>query len=107
MTAGWQTSEREDGVLVTLEGDLDISSAPTVETRLIELERSGPQRVILDLRAVDFIDSTGLSLIIDADARAQKAGRGLTIVAGEGPPRRVLRTVGLEERLDLVSELPG
>jgi anti-sigma B factor antagonist len=106
MTAGWQTSERDDGVHVTLTGDLDISSAPTVETRLLEVERGGPDRVIFDLRAVEFIDSTGLSLIINADARAQKAGRRFTLVAGEGAPRRVLRTVGLEERLDLVSDLP-
>jgi anti-anti-sigma regulatory factor len=56
---------------------------------------------------VNFIDSTGLSMIINADGRAKKAGRRLTIVSGDGVPRRILRTVGLEDRLDVLSELPA
>ena len=62
--------------------------------------------MIIDLRGIRFIDSTGLSMIINADGRARKAGRRLTIVSGEGVPRRILRTVGLEDRLDVVADLP-
>jgi anti-anti-sigma factor len=106
MSVGWETSETADGFHVELSGELDISSAAGVESRLIELEKRDPGRLLLDLRKVSFIDSTGLSMIINADGRARKAGRRLTIVSGEGVPRRILRTVGLEERLDVVSELP-
>jgi anti-anti-sigma factor len=106
MSVEWATSEREDGVHVELSGELDISSAGSVESRLMELERSEPARVIIDLRGIRFIDSTGLSMIINADGRARKAGRRLTIVSGEGVPRRILRTVGLEDRLDVVADLP-
>lgn len=106
MTVGWETAESRHGVRVALAGELDIASAAGVESRLLELERSAPARLFLDLRSVSFIDSTGLSMIINADGRARKAGRRLTIVSGDGVPRRVLRTVGLEDRLDVVSELP-
>ena len=106
MTVEWETSQREDGVHVELSGELDISSAGSVESRLLDLERTEPARVFLDLRGLRFIDSTGLSMIINADGRARKAGRRLTIVSGEGVPRRILRTVGLEDRLDVVTELP-
>ncbi len=106
MTVGWETSERADGVCVELSGELDISTAANVETRLMEVEKSAPERLILDLRRVNFIDSTGLSMIINADGRARKDGRRLTIVSGDGVPRRILRTVGLEDRLDVHSELP-
>lgn len=106
MTVGWETAEIGDGVCVLLRGELDISSAPGVETRLLDLERASPERLILDLREVSFIDSTGLSMIINADGRARKEGRRLTIVSGEGVPRRILRTVGLEERLDVLTDLP-
>jgi anti-anti-sigma factor len=107
MSVGWEASDRDDGMHVQLTGELDISTAPDVESRLIEVEQRGPDRLILDLRRVNFIDSTGLSMIINADARAKKAGRQLTIVSGDGVPRRILRTVGLEDRLEVLSDLPG
>ena len=106
MSVGWETSERDDGIHVELTGELDISSASGVESRLIEVEQREPDRVILDLRRVNFIDSTGLSMIINADGRARKAGRRLTIVSGDGVPRRILRTVGLEEKLEVLTDLP-
>ena len=106
MSVDWEASERSDGVHVELAGELDISSAAGVESRLLEIERREPARVFLDLRRVTFIDSTGLSMIINADGRARKAGRQLTIVSGDGVPLRILRTVGLEERLDVVNDLP-
>jgi anti-sigma B factor antagonist len=106
MSVGWETADRGDGVHVQLTGELDISSASGVESRLIEVEQREPARLFLDLRRVNFIDSTGLSLIINADARARKAGRRLTIVSGDGVPRRILRTVGLEDRLDVLNEMP-
>src|SRR3954465_7354470 len=106
MSVGWETADRDDGVHVELTGELDISSTSGVESRLMEVEQREPERLILDLRRVNFIDSTGLSMIINADGRARKAGRRLTIVSGDGVPRRILRTVGLEDRLDVQSEVP-
>src|SRR5881227_3603871 len=106
MSVGWETTDRSDGIHVELSGELDIASASGVESRLIEVEQREPERLILDLRRVNFIDSTGLSMIINADGRARKAGRRLTIVSGDGVPLRILRTVGLEERLDVLSEPP-
>jgi anti-sigma B factor antagonist len=107
MSVGWDTSERADGFHVELSGELDISSASSVESRLMELETREPARLILDLRRVSFIDSTGLSMIINADGRARKQGRRLTIVSGDGVPRRILRTVGLEDRLDVHTDVPA
>ena len=106
MSVGWETSEQSNGMHVQLSGELDISSAAGVEARLMEIEEQKPERLILDLRRVNFIDSTGLSMIINADGRAKKAGRRLTIVSGDGVPLRILRTVGLEERLDVSIEPP-
>jgi anti-sigma B factor antagonist len=100
-------TERRDGVLrIALTGDLDVSTAPSVEERLIELEGGEPaDRLVLDLRGLRFIDSTGLSLLINAHSRGIKADRGVTIVSGStGTPRRILETTGLRGRLDIVDE---
>ena len=101
-------AEVDAGVVrIALSGDLDVSTAPSVEERLVELEDGGAERVILDLRGLDFIDSTGLSLLINADRRARRAGRRVTIVSGTGAPRRILETTGLKGRLDIVEDEPS
>jgi anti-sigma B factor antagonist len=104
---GILTEQAEGVVRIALSGDLDVSTAPSVEERLIALEDGElPERVVLDLRGLGFIDSTGLSLLINAHHRGRKAGRRLTIVSGTGPPRRILETTGLTGRLDIVEESP-
>jgi anti-sigma B factor antagonist len=99
-------TERHDGVLrIALAGDLDLTTARSVEERMIELEGGEPpESVVLDLRGLRFIDSTGLSLLINADSRGRKAGHPVTIVSGTGPSRRILETTGLRARLDVVEE---
>jgi anti-anti-sigma factor len=100
-----ETEERDGGLRVALTGDLDVASAPAVEERLVELDRpDAPAVLVLDLRGLSFIDSTGLSLLINTDSRARKAGRHVTIVSGKGAPRRLLETTGLIGRLDVVEE---
>jgi anti-sigma B factor antagonist len=97
-------SAQEDGVLrVELTGDLDMTTAGSVEERLMELEAGDtPARVVLDLRGLRFIDSTGLSLLINAANRGRKAGWPVTVVSGTGASRRILETTGLSRRLDVV-----
>ena len=101
-----ETVEREGALRVVLSGELDVSTAPEVETRLlaIEAEDPPPPHVVVDLRALRFIDSTGLSLLVNTHKRARAAGRRVTIVCGRGPARRILETTGLLDRLGVVEE---
>lgn len=101
-TLSWETQRKGADLNLTLEGELDLASSQRLEDELMRLEDEAPPLITLDLRGVTFIDSTGLSALINADGRARKADRGLQIVAGEGAARRILRTVGLLERLDVV-----
>jgi anti-anti-sigma factor len=107
MAQGWETQEDGDTVVVSLEGDLDISNAAELEAELERLEEGEPSLLVLDFREAGFVDSTGLSLILNADARARKAGRRFQIVSGaSGVLERLLKTIGLYERLDVVDEPP-
>ena len=101
-TLSWDTEHKGADLSVTLEGELDLASSKRLEDELMKLEDASPPMITLDLRGVTFIDSTGLSTLINADGRARKAERRLQIVAGSGAARRILRTVGLLERLDVV-----
>ena len=102
------TSERRgDTVLVRLSGELDISSAPKVEDALARVEPDRPELLVLDLRNLAFMDSTGLRLLIAADTRARQQSRRLAIVKGPEPVQRVFRITRLEERLEIVDDVPA
>jgi anti-sigma B factor antagonist len=97
-------TEHAGAVYVTLTGELDISTAPRLEDDLRRVEADGPALVAIDLSGLDFMDSTGLRLVIAADGRAREAGRRLVLVQGNDMVQRVLRITRLDERLEIVAD---
>ena len=97
-------SREADHTRLSLYGELDIAAADDFEAALEELERNGPQRILLDMRGLSFLDSTGLRALLAADTRARGAGRRLIILQGPEAVRRVFEITGLEERLELVDD---
>ena len=85
MTVHLNLTENEDGerVSISLEGDLDIAGVPGLEARLMDL-RGRHGHVVLDLARLEFIDSTGLSLLVRTSAEATQEGWRLSIIPG--PP---------------------
>jgi anti-sigma B factor antagonist len=89
------TSAVENGTAsIVLAGELDLAGAQQLETRLDEAEREGPARLIIDLRGLAFIDSTGLRLLLQADARARERGCELVLRPGEPSVQRVFEVTG-------------
>jgi anti-sigma B factor antagonist len=59
--------------------------------------------LVLDLRGLTFIDSTGLLMLISVDATARSDGVGFAVICdGDGPVRRVLRETGLDGILPVI-----
>jgi anti-anti-sigma factor len=98
--------EHAGAVHARLAGELDISTAPRLDDALMRVEADGPPLLVIDLSGLDFMDSTGLRLLISADARAREAGRRLVLVQGNEMVQRVLRITRLDERLEIVAD-PG
>jgi anti-anti-sigma factor len=106
-TLSLQTYQEPDSVRVAVSGELDLSSALTFEEELRRIEeQSGPLLLVLDLRSLKFMDSTGLRLILSAHARALNRGRELAIVQGGESVRRLFRLTGVSDRLNFVEETP-
>jgi anti-anti-sigma factor len=99
-----QASREPDHARLSLYGELDIAATTRFEAALAELEQDSPERLLLDLRGLTFLDSTGLRALLVADTRAREAGRRLTILQGPEAVRRVFEITGLEERLELVDD---
>jgi anti-anti-sigma factor len=98
------TEEGEGQTRVALAGELDIASAPQFEEGLESVEAKAPDVLILDLRKVEFIDSTGLRAVIAADERARSAGRRLVIIRGTPAVERVFSVTQLDQRLEIVDD---
>jgi anti-sigma B factor antagonist len=81
-------------------GEIDIATAPVVEAHLSELTAAGFKQVTLDLRTVCFLDSTGLRMILEWDARSRADGFSFALVAG---PPAVQRLFELTNTMALLS----
>jgi anti-anti-sigma factor len=99
---GVTIEQRDDAVHLKLSGELDISTAQLLEDDLHRVEAERPELIVLDLRDLAFMDSTGLRLLIMADARAKGEGRRLAIGRGNEMIQRVLHLTRLDERLEVV-----
>jgi anti-sigma B factor antagonist len=98
------TSNDSGPVRLVLEGELDISSAVKVEEELARVEAGKPDLILLDLRGLDFMDSSGLRTIVSADSRAREEGRRLAIVRGPAAVQRIFDVTRLDERLNIVDD---
>ncbi len=87
-------------------GELDLDTAPVVEQELTAARTAGAQSVVLDLRRLTFMDSTGLRLVIRWDTAAKADGFAFAIVPGTDVVQRVFRLTGMDEHLPVAEPPP-
>jgi len=102
-----ETTVDGEVAVVVLGGDLDMSGAGALEAEVERLRAAdGLQAVVLDLRALEFLDSSGLRAILKVDRDSRDGGARLVLVRGAEPVHRVFELTRMEERLTFVSD-PG
>ena len=96
----------KEGKAVRVEprGELDMSNADALRAVLISQHLPG-HNVLLDLSGLDFMDSTGIQVLLEADAAARANGHSMTVGNLSPAVRRVLEISGVLERLPL-AEMP-
>lgn len=94
-----QVGKLEHGVrTISVRGELDLSTAPELEGPLEQVLDGGEGSLLIDLSSCEFIDSTGIALIVRAWQRlgSGEDGRDLVICSHNDQVRRVLEITGLE-----------
>jgi anti-sigma B factor antagonist len=87
--------------VISVSGELDLASSPALEEELERVAQSDAQLVVVDLRGLEFMDSTGLSVLVRAHQRAEENGRRLGLVNGSQQVQRLLTLTGVADRLTL------
>jgi anti-sigma B factor antagonist len=104
-------SRTPHATVIALGGEFDVVCADAFKRRLAEATADEPTHVVIDLRELTFIDSTGLALLLRVNEMAQDGGFALSIVCVENdPPSKIFRMTGTDKILPLVhepQEFPG
>ncbi len=99
-------SETHGGIpALGLSGELDFAGLELLEAELAPLERESPPILILDLRELSFLDSSGLNMIMQANRRAAEEDRRLVIVRGDERVQRIFEWTGVTRSLEFVDSL--
>jgi anti-sigma B factor antagonist len=98
---------RHDGdkVVVTPQGDLDISNVERLYAAF--KERQPGEGLVLDLGRLDFLDTSGLQAVVEVHREANEHGFPLTVVRGPRHITRVFQIAGLDDRLPFVDAARG
>ncbi len=99
---GIQSEARGAAVRLALTGDLDLATANEAEDTIKATEASGPPLLVLDLSRLEFMDSTGLRVVLSAASRGDEDDRRVVIVKGPEVVQRVFEITRVAERLDMV-----
>lgn len=91
---------RRSTLVVVPTGELDLATAPQL-SQTIRAENDY-ERLVIDLRELEFMDSSGVRLLVAEQERAGEEGHELRIVRGSAEVERVLRVTRLDERLPFV-----
>lgn len=91
------TREVAGHTVVEVRGEVDVYTAPELRERLLEIINEGDaRRVIVDLRPVDFMDSTGLGVLVGALKRVRMSGGDLSLVCDSEKLLKIFRITGLD-----------
>jgi len=87
-----------DASTLALEGEIDAHTAPDLAARYVELP-AGDGDFVIDMSKVDFMDSSGLRVVIELHQRAEQASRRLVLRTPSQPVTRLIEVSGLSGHL--------
>src|SRR5437588_12834581 len=96
-----ETHNGSQAVVIGVSGELDLASSPALEQELERGAAAKAEVVVVDLRNLEFMDSTGLSVLVRAHQRATENGQRFGVVRGPQQVQRLLSLTGVADRLTL------
>jgi anti-sigma B factor antagonist len=95
MDLGFYVEERDGWAVLCVRGEVDVYTAPRFRERLIELVSQGQRQIVVDLEGVDFLDSTGLGVLVGGLKRVRSHDGELVLVCTKSRILKVFEITGL------------
>ncbi|MEO9223645.1 MAG: STAS domain-containing protein [Acidimicrobiales bacterium] len=95
MDLGLDIAHRDGWAVLAVTGEVDVATAPGLRERLIGLVSEGQGRIVVDLEGVDFLDSTGLGVLVGALKRVRTHDGELVLVCTHARVLKVFEITGL------------
>jgi len=96
-----EVTREGNAVVLSIGGELDLSSSAALEDEIGKALGTDASTVVIDLRELEFVDSTGLGVLVKANQQATDAGREFGLVRGGPQVERLLDLTGLADRLTI------
>lgn len=96
-----ETSHRSGAAVIRVFGELDLATSPGLEEELDRVAADDVPLIIVDLAELEFMDSTGLSVLVRAHQRAEEAGQRFGLINSSQQVQRLLTLTGVKDRLVL------
>ena len=93
-------------VEIAIHGELDLATAPQLTTAFERVSELDVELAVVDLRNLEFLDSTGLEAIMKFEARSRERGVDLAVVRGPRAVERLFSVMQLDQKLRIVDD-PG
>lgn len=98
-------SERGGIAVLAIKGEIDVATAPPLRDKLLALVNDGSERVIVDLSNVDFLDSTGLGVLVSVMKRLRTTGGDLRLICTKTHLLKVFEITGLTSVFEIFDTL--
>lgn len=98
-------SARGEAVVVSISGELDALAASQLDSYLTQLVAERPALLVADLTSVDFLDSTGLGVLIKSLTSQRENNGDLAVVAPPGRVRKVLDITGMDQVMNVADSV--
>jgi anti-sigma B factor antagonist len=95
------TRSVSDHTVLEIGGEIDVYTAPRVRERLIEMVGAGEKLIIVDLGRVEFLDSTGLGVLVGAHRRLRARNGSLSLVCPHERLLKIFRITGLDSVFEI------
>jgi anti-sigma B factor antagonist len=96
-------SREGERVVLRLDGDLDLASVPLLESEVELATLDDTAAIVLDLRGLEFLDSTGLRAILLLDKRSTERGQAFALVRGSEQVQRLMSMTRVDEHLKIIA----
>ncbi len=101
MELSFQTRTVADRTVLEVGGEIDVYTAPRLRERLVELVGDGVRQIVVDMERVEFLDSTGLGVLVGGLKRVRAQGGHLVLVCSQERILKIFRITGLERVFDI------